>query len=80
MSFFVKIGKILLFMDMNEISKKIKKRRTFLKITQEDLADISGISERTLRDIEKGIANPELQSLMKICEVLGLELKISVIK
>lgn len=67
-------------MDINEIGKKIKNRRKFLKITQEDLADISGISERTLRDIEKGLANPELQSLMKICEVLGLELKISVIK
>lgn len=67
-------------MDIKEIGQKIKNRRRFLKITQEDLADISGISERTLRDIEKGLANPELQSLIKICEVLGLELKIDVIR
>lgn len=67
-------------MDIKEIGLTIKGRRKFLKITQEDLADISGISERTLRDIEKGLANPELESLMKLCEVLGLKLTISVLK
>ncbi|MEQ8926441.1 MAG: helix-turn-helix transcriptional regulator [Fulvivirga sp.] len=79
-AYFVKIGKILLDMDTIKIGETIKKRRKFLKITQEDLAEISGISERTLRDIEKGSANPELASLMKLCEVLGLELSIDVIK
>ena len=67
-------------MDIKKIGEVIRERRKFLKITQEDLADISGISERTLRDIEKGLANPELESLMKLCEVLGLELTIGVIK
>lgn len=67
-------------MDIKEIGNTVRERRKFLKITQEDLADISGISERTLRDIEKGLANPELESLMKLCEVLGLELAIGVIK
>lgn len=67
-------------MDIKEIGKTVRERRKFLKITQEDLADISGISERTLRDIEKGLANPELESLMKLCKVLGLVLTIGVIK
>ena len=67
-------------MDIKEIGATVRERRKFLKITQDDLADISGISERTLRDIEKGLANPELESLMKLCEVLGLELTIGVIK
>ena len=67
-------------MTTKEIGNTVRERRKFLKITQEDLADISGISERTLRDIEKGLANPELESLMKLCEVLGLELTISVIR
>ena len=77
---FAKTGKVLLDMDIKEIGKTVRERRKFLKITQEDLADISGISERTLRDIEKGSANPELESLMKLCKVLGLELTIGVIK
>ena len=49
-------------------------------IAQEQLADIAGISARTLRDMEKGIANPELETLMKICNVLGMEIRIEVIK
>lgn len=67
-------------MDINKIGISIKERRKFLKISQGDLAEISGISERTLRDIEKGLANPELETLIKIIEVLGLELKVNVIK
>lgn len=74
------IGKILLDMNIEEIGTTVRDRRRFLKITQEDLADISGISERTLRDIEKGSANPELESLMKLCEVLGLDITIGVMK
>ena len=67
-------------MDIKGIGSVLRVRRKFLRITQEDLADISGISERTLRDIEKGLANPELASLLKLCEVLGLEISIGVIK
>lgn len=58
----------------------IQSRRKARKIAQEQLADIAGISARTLRDIEKGIANPELETLLKICNVLGMEIKIEVIK
>jgi y4mF family transcriptional regulator len=58
----------------------IRSRRKTRKIAQEQLADIAGISPRTLRDIEKGIANPELETLMKVCNVLGMEIKIEVIK
>jgi len=67
-------------MDIKQIGTALKERRKFLKITQENLADISEISERTLRDIEKGLTNPELESLMKLCEVLGLEIEVSIIK
>jgi y4mF family transcriptional regulator len=58
----------------------LQSRRKARKIAQEQLADIAGISPRTLRDIEKGIANPELETLMKICHVLGMAIKIEVIK
>ncbi len=58
----------------------IRSRRKARKIAQEQLADVAGVSARTLRDIEKGIANPELETLLKICNVLGMEIKIEVIK
>jgi y4mF family transcriptional regulator len=62
------------------IGNILQSRRKARKIVQEQLADIAGISPRTLRDIEKGIANPELETLMKICHVLGMGIKIEVIK
>ena len=62
------------------IGDTILSRRKARKIAQEQLADIAGVSPRTLRDIEKGTANPELETLLKICNVLGMEIKIEVIK
>ena len=62
------------------IGKIIQTRRKSRKIVQVQLADIAGISLRTLRDIEKGIANPELDTLMRICKVLGMEIRLDVIK
>ena len=65
-------------MNADEIGEKIKERRNFLKIKQEDLVDIAGISERTLRGIEKGATNLELNSLLKLCDVLRMEIKVAV--
>lgn len=60
------------------IGKSIKSRRQLLRINQEDLAEITGISSRTIRNIEQGAANPELMSLIVLCDALGLEIKITV--
>lgn len=67
-------------MDKEAIGRAIRSRRKSRRIIQEDLADIAGISLRTLRDIEKGIANPELETLLKICKALGMELKVEILK
>ena len=67
-------------MNVAEIGKTIKARRRLLRITQHDLADIAEVSERTLRDIESGRGNPELTSLMKISQVLGLAFTLQVIR
>ncbi len=52
----------------------IKDRRALLNITQLDLADISGVSLRTIKAIEKGNGNPSIDTLRKIADALGLEL------
>jgi len=67
-------------MDLKTIGKAIRARRKSRKIVQVDLADIAGISPRTLRGIENGTANPELETLMKICQVLGMEIKVEIVK
>jgi transcriptional regulator with XRE-family HTH domain len=59
-----------------DIGKTIKGRRKSLKITQPDLADLARISVNTLYKIERGEANPSIEILEKIAEVLGLEIKL----
>ena len=52
----------------------IKDRRTLLGLTQQDLADYSGLSPRIIKSIEAGKGNPSIGTLTKIADVLGLEL------
>jgi transcriptional regulator with XRE-family HTH domain len=47
-----------------------------LKITQPDLAQVANVSVNTLYKIERGQANPTLDVIEKIADVLGLELRI----
>lgn len=65
---------------MEELGKHLKERRNQLGITQLDLADLAGISANTLYKIERGQANPTLQVLVKLVDVLGMEFKLAVKK
>jgi len=57
---------------------QIKERREILKITQESLADLSGVGLRTIKQLEGGKANPTFNTLQEIADVLGLELVLQV--
>jgi len=56
----------------------IQERRTQMRITQEQLAEMAQVGINTLYKIEKGDANPTLSSLEKIMDVLGLEMTLRV--
>ena len=58
------------------IYRKIKDRRLLLGITQQDLADISGVALRTIKQIETGKGNPSFNTLSKISEVLGMSVEL----
>lgn len=58
--------------------EQIKERRKVLDITQETLAEISGVGLRTLKQFESGKGNPTLETLQKLCDALGLEIKLEV--
>lgn len=60
------------------IGEQIRLRRKELMITQPDLADIAGISVNTLYKIERGQANPTIEVLGKILDVLGLEITVGI--
>ena len=61
-----------------DIATDIKKRRTRLGISQQDLAEFAGVGIATVKDIERGKGNPSLQTLQKLLEVLGLEMTLQV--
>ena len=65
-------------MSSKEIGKQIKERRNVLRITQSDLAEMADISINTLYKIERGQANPTIQMVNKIAEILGMEIKIEI--
>jgi len=67
-------------MHQEELVKVLKDRREALKVNQEYLAELSGVSLRTLKAIESGKGNPTLDTLNKLAEVLGMELKLELKK
>jgi transcriptional regulator with XRE-family HTH domain len=65
---------------LTEIGKSVKFRREFLNLRQEDLAEMSGITSKTIHLIETGTGNPSIETLEKLIEVLGMELSLQVKK
>ena len=60
------------YMDIRDV---VKERRRVLGISQLDLAEMAGISLATVKDIERGVANPSMKTVARILEVLGLEME-----
>lgn len=60
------------------IGATIKERRALLGISQQDLSDYSGVGISTIKDLERGIGNPSVETLRKILDVVGLEMVLQV--
>lgn len=63
---------------LSAVIQQIKERREILKITQESLADLSGVGLRTIKQLEGGKGNPTFNTLQEIADVLGMELVLQV--
>lgn len=60
------------------IGNIIKERRAKLGISQQDMADYSGVGISTVKDLERGVGNPSIKTLQKLLDVVGLEMKLHV--
>ncbi|MEI8053872.1 MAG: helix-turn-helix transcriptional regulator [Bacteroidota bacterium] len=65
---------------VQKVGQAIKNRRKELNITQPHLAELAQISVNTLYKLERGQGNPSLDILIKLSDVLGMELKLEVKK
>jgi transcriptional regulator with XRE-family HTH domain len=67
-------------MHFKNLIDTIKERRENLHVNQENLAKLSGVGLRTLKQFESGKGNPTLKTIQKLAEVLGLEICLKVKK
>ncbi|SFN61322.1 Helix-turn-helix [Bizionia echini] len=65
-------------MHYETLIETVKARREMLNVTQELLADLSGVGLRTLKQFESGKGNPTLETLSKLGNALGMELTFAV--
>jgi transcriptional regulator with XRE-family HTH domain len=65
-------------MNNQEIGKLIQERRDYLNLTQKDVAEMAGITFKSISEIELGIRNPTLNTLKGVLDVLGLELTVQI--
>ncbi len=57
-----------------DVAKKITQLRTAKKITVNKLANLAGLSQGFVRQIELGKQNPTVESLSLICDALNISL------
>jgi|1048.fasta_scaffold172389_2 transcriptional regulator with XRE-family HTH domain len=67
-------------MNLIEIGKIVQQRRAVLQLKQEDLAELSGITEKTIYLLENGKGNPSFSTMQKMLTVLGMEMNVEVKK
>lgn len=57
------------------LQETLKERRRTLSLSQKDLAEMAELSLATIKDIERGKANPSLETVSRIMDVLGMEIE-----
>jgi len=50
---------------------KLKSARAAKDLSQQELADLAGVSRQTINAIEKGNYNPTINLCITICHILG---------
>ena len=56
---------------MNELGTRIKKAREYLGLTQEDVANLIGVSRVIITNIEAGIRKVSAEELSKFAKIYG---------
>lgn len=62
----------MLIYDFNSIGKKLLTIRKRLGLTQSEVAEAAGMSDRTYADIERGNVNMRIETILRICDALHI--------
>lgn len=61
-----------------DLGATVRERRKDLCLTQQQLADLAGTSERFVRALERGKPTVQLNHVVAVLDALGLELRAEV--
>lgn len=64
-------------MTPSDIGGTLRAARRRLGLTQQEVADLAGLSDRTVRDLEKGSTSPSLGAVFAVARVLGLRVEVT---
>ena len=61
-------------LSLSDLGALIRNRRRMLSLSQDDLAEATGVSRRFVYDVEQGKASAEFDRVMRLCAALGIRL------
>lgn len=59
-----------------EIASEVKTRRKQRKLNQQQVAELAGVSRNFIKAVEKGQTNIQLNLLLRVLDLFGLELHV----
>lgn len=62
----------MLLFDFRAIGNKLLAIRKQMGMTQAEVAEAAGLSDRTYADIERGTVNMRIETILRICQVLHI--------
>ena len=62
----------MLIFDLHTIGNKLLTIRKRMGMTQAEVAEAAGLSDRTYADIERGTVNMRTETILRICNVLHI--------
>ena len=62
----------MLLFDLRVIGNKLLAIRKRIGMTQAEVAEAAGLSDRTYADIERGTVNMRIETVLRICQVLHI--------
>jgi transcriptional regulator with XRE-family HTH domain len=63
--------------EMTRIGRAFAERRVALRLTQQTLADLAGVSRYSVQSLEGGSGSTKIASVLEIANVLGLRMDLS---
>lgn len=65
--------------DITRIGRSFAERRVTLRLTQQTLADLAGVSRSGVQSLERGSGAVKFGSVVQIAEVLGMYIDVSAV-